>query len=331
MTVSLDAAHFNELLALVEANNNQIGRPELIKLTKESKEVVNFKAGRIKLQDLSAAGTHWMAADSKNKRIRGLLAYTSLGRWLERDTWTPKEALAILAGLDPAKSSIEWSQSNSSGASAASPIIRDGCFFADWTTTFVLPHTYAVGQPKSFLLSAIEGARELGIEDMAQEYLREVQQEQESAHEELERLKRIQVRLRSEMLECISQRWYSSVHDIESRQSPQFFTQWAEALGFQIEWVSWARGENLLSKNTASHGPISSSGGGQHKGGSEKYWTEEKLAELATFRDSHTMKETVERFQRSEQLIRKLLAGYKKANSPPSSASAPFNWPKMKH
>ncbi len=323
MTVSLDAAHFNELLALVEANNNQIGRPELIKLEKESKEVTNFKAGRIKLQDLSAAGTHWMAVDSLNKRIRGLLAYTSLGRWLERDTWTPKEALVILAGLDPVKSSIEWPHSNSSGATTASPIIREAFIFADWATTFFLPHTYAPGQPKSILLSMIEDSRELGFDEVTQELLSEAQQEQDWAVEKLDALRRTQVSFRREMLECISQRWYSSVHDTESRQSPQFFIQWAETLGFQIEWVSWARGENLLSKSSTSHGSISSSEG-RHKGGTEKVWTEEKLAELATFRASHSVKKTVEHFGVTAQRIRFLLARYEKEKKPLPSAHSPF-------
>jgi len=316
MVVSLDAAHFNELLALVEKINTQIGRPELITLAEEPKEVTDYKVGCIKLQELSAAATSWLATESVNRHIRSVLAYRSLGRWLERDTWTPREALSILAGLDPARSSIEWTRSNSSEATIASPIVQDACFFADWRTTFFPPHSYAPGQSKSKLLTAIEDSRAIGFEDAAQELIRKVNQEQESAFAELELLKRRQVKLRSEMLKCISQRWYSSSHYTETRQIPEFFIEWAEALGFQIEWLSWARGENLLDTSAGSQGSISSFEGGQRRGGSEKHWTKENLAELAAFRATHSMKETAERFGISDQRIRSLIAKHKKENTP---------------
>jgi len=188
------------------------------------------------------------------------------------------EALSILAGLDPARSSIEWTRSNSSEATIASPIVQDACFFADWRTTFFPPHSYAPGQSKSKLLTAIEDSRAIGFEDAAQELIRKVNQEQESAFAELELLKRRQVKLRSEMLKCISQRWYSSIHDTKSRQTPKFFIQWAEALGFHIEWASWARKENLLGKIPAPYDSYSTSGGTWSNGDSENNRQPEKSA-----------------------------------------------------
>ena len=48
----------------------------------------------------------------------------------------------------------------------------------------------------------------------------------------------------------------------------------------------------------------------------EKKWTPEKLAELIAYRDAHTMKETAEKFQISQQRIRELLPR-KKPNARP--------------
>lgn len=330
MKASLDAKHFNELLASVDAINNQLGRPELIELTKETAEVVAYRAGRIKRQDLSASATEWVALDARNQRIRDVLNYSSLGRWLERETWTPNEGLAILAGIDPTRSSIKWISPHSSDANAISPIIKAAGFFADWTTTFSLPHTHAPGQPESMLLTAVEDSRELGFGDAEQEFLREIQLDQDSALDELERLKRRQFSLRKEMLVCISQRWYSSVHGTESRQSPSFFIHWAGALGFEVEWLGWAQQHSLLIKNIGSHEHTSSSVGNRPRGGSETYWTDEKLEELVSFRDSHSVQKTVEHFGISQQLIRKRIADYKKKKSPGPTANDPFSMFKRK-
>ncbi|WP_146186075.1 hypothetical protein [Limnohabitans sp. MMS-10A-192] len=325
MKASLDAKHFNELLASVDAINNQLGRPELIELTKETGEVVDYRAGRIKLQDLSAAATEWVALDARNQRIRDVLNYSSLGRWLERETWTPKEALAILAGIDPARSSIKWTSPHSSEANGISPIIEAAGFFADWTTTFSLPHTHAPGQPKSMLLTAVEDSREWGLGDEEQEFLRKIELDQDSALDQLERLKRMQFSLRKEMLLCISQRWYSSVHDTESRQSPNFFIQWAEALGFEAEWFGWASQESLMIMNIASQGHTSSSVGSKPKVRSEKRWTDERLLELQNYRAKHTEKKTAEHFEISGALVRRLLAQFRSRNEPAPKSASPFS------
>jgi hypothetical protein len=132
------------------------------------------------------------------------------------------------------------------------------------------------------------------------------------------------------MLECISQRWFSSIHDTESRQSPNYFIQWAEALGFQIEWSNWAQGKNLPNKYLVGESITSSTEAGRPKGGIEKYWTAEKIAELATFRASHTMKETAECFGISAQRIRLLISKHDEANRPPPTANDPFQLFKMR-
>ena len=320
MAIIRDAEHFNSLLTYVEEINTQVARMALFVLSSDYFDVAEFQEARNQRQlELPEVVIQWLAKETNHESIRKIFSFTTLGRWLERDTWLPTEALTILVGLDPQGSVIDWQPPESSNFVSVSPNIRQARLLSDWTDAVRLPHSYLPGSPDSTLLTQIKDSKELGFDDIAEELWQVASHEREAVSAELENLRFHQVRLRSNMLTCITQRWYSSLHDEGAVLSPRFFIKWAEQLGFKIEWSAWAREQNLLDITTSQATKPS------RKGGSEKYWTDERLLEMEAYRAKHTESETAEQFEISGSLVRRRLAEFKARKKPAPKSATPFS------
>ncbi len=91
------------------------------------------------------------------------------------------------------------------------------------------------------------------------------------------------------------------------------FAQWAEARGFKIEWLTWARESKLLDRDTVGTRSRRRNGKPTDGQSQEKHWDAERLAELDAFRKANTAKATAKHYGISTERVRQLLRRYRES------------------
>ena len=213
-----------------------------VELTQEQRaEVEQFMAGKLQYRDLSRDASMWLSIMSLNEQRKNPILYSDLPKYLEQETWAPRDAMLILAGVDPAAVIMDWSYENFMGAEIDEPRIRH----ANWFTSasdlydYPIPEDFSYSIPE--LNKLIREAKEGSTAEERAELQKRLAEVERWANDDRSKFKREILRLRSEMVGILKKRWDSGDHDTLQRRSPQFFVRWAESRDFEIEWAAWAR------------------------------------------------------------------------------------------
>jgi len=205
-----DAATFAALVSKAKQEQQERQKSDQI-LGPMPYEVNDYRAGKIAFDDLDLDTVTWLMREQKEIERNDPYPYSKLPQNLQLETWTPRDALLLLAGVAPSEAMVYWPPENVRGTGTDKPIIRSAAFLSDTLHRYDMPPMPESSHDDGYPW-CVAGA----------------------------------LRLRSEMLEILARRWYSGNHDTEARHPPAYFVQWAEKRGFEIEWTGWARDNGLL-------------------------------------------------------------------------------------
>lgn len=196
---------------------------------------------------LSLMGTREVARDP--------YSHSDLSRWLGFETWRPRDALLLLAGVSPTAASVDWTYENFMGAQINRPRIR-----AASDLDAVYDH-YDMPSPSDWSedIASIKKRLRVEAKTLTEEQRRQLEEEVRS----LEKLRddpstvrrATELGHRSNILAALSDQWFSGDHDPEKRNTPEYFIAWADARGFRPEWYDWARSRGLVDEHDAVYRP----------------------------------------------------------------------------
>lgn len=177
--------------------------------------------------------------------------FSELANWLELETWAPKDALLLLAGVSPKGAAVDWTYENFVGVPIDNPRIRIASDLGAVYDTYMLPNRDDwdddIRAVKDRLLDAnqqLSDDKRAELEDKLRK-LKSMRDDESLVRREQ------QLTHRSNILSVLSQRWYSGDHDAARRYSPEHFLGWAQARGFQPEWYEWAKSRGLIDDHDA--------------------------------------------------------------------------------
>ena len=180
-------------------------------------------------------------------RAKSPYHFSALRDWLELETWTPKQALLLLAGVSPDAAKVDWTYKNFAGVEISRPKIRMA------TVLNAIHDTYDVPERDAWDDDICEVKRELGQSasgNLSEDRKRDLQRELaklEALRDEDTVVRREKTMLhRSNILAGLSKRWFSGDHDVAARNFPSHFIGWAAARGFYPEWFEWAKSSELI-------------------------------------------------------------------------------------
>lgn len=204
-------------------------------------EIDAFKSGKVQFRNLSKDTSMWLSLESLNEQQKNPILYSHLPNFLEQETWTPTDAMLILAGVDPEAVIMEWSYENFMGAKVDEPKIRHANWFTSISDLYDHPvredFEYSSTEIKQLLRKAESGS----TEDERKELDKRLSDVERWEKDDTSNFKSGMLNLRSKMLGILKRRWDSGEHDITQRRAPLFFVRWAESRDFEIEWAEWAR------------------------------------------------------------------------------------------
>jgi hypothetical protein len=187
---------------------------------------------------LSMKGTREVARDP--------YAYSDLAWWLGLETWKPREALLLLAGVSPKAAVVDWTYENFMGVEIDRPTIRAAVDLNAVYDNYDVPTRDAwdddIADVQRILREGKESLtddRKKALEDKLSD-LKEMRDGPEVVRRATE------LRHRSNILDALSSQWFSGDHDAEKRYSPDHFIGWASARGFKPEWYDWASKQGLI-------------------------------------------------------------------------------------
>jgi hypothetical protein len=216
-----------------------------------SSEREQYLAGEKEYSELSLDLKMWLALESVQAKRKDPIFYSDLPNLLEQETWRPKDAMLILAGVDPEAAIMEWSYENFMGAEIQTPVIRH----ANWFTSKSDLYDYPIAEDSEFSSSELKGMiREAKSGTLSPNDAEQRLRDLEVRLKETERweqnktssFKSSMLSLRARMVGILKNRWENGDHDNEQRRSPTFFVQWAESRGFDVEWSAWARENDFI-------------------------------------------------------------------------------------
>lgn len=192
---------------------------------------------------LSLVGTRAVAGDP--------YSYSDLSRWLGFETWKPRDALLLLAGVSPTAALVDWTYENFMGAQIDRPKIR-----AASDLDAVYDH-YDVPSPSDWSEDIADIKKRLRVEanvltDDERDKLEAEMRSLEKLRDDPSTVRRAaELRHRSNILAALSDQWFSGDHDPEKRNTPEYFIAWADTRGFRPEWFEWARSRGLVDEHDA--------------------------------------------------------------------------------
>lgn len=260
MNVVRDVEKFNGCLAEIrELSAEWYSKREdqNIELPASEKALVEqFIEGKIKYNDLTKDAAMYCSLQSLQDQRKNPYPYSRLQQTLELETWSPKDALMILAGIDPYAAIFDWHYENFMGATVHEPVIRHAACFSDRSDLYDYPVEADFGLSASELRLRIRSAEKDGT--TAKDYAKlseDLAGVERWSKDEASIFKTRMLSLRAAMLGVLKRRWDSGEHDTERRQSPVYFVRWAEKRGFVVEWVEWARQHGLLGEGESAETP----------------------------------------------------------------------------
>lgn len=172
--------------------------------------------------------------------------FSSLRDWLGLETWQPKDALFLLAGICPDAAIVDWSYKNFMGASVEKVRIRAATCLNAIHDRYDIPERDSWDDQIHDVQEKLRvHAGELDEREKA-DLLLELSQLRKLRDGETVVGRQAEFDLRSKMLGTLSRHWFSGDHDAERRYSPEHFLGWAAARGFKPEWYEWALAQGLI-------------------------------------------------------------------------------------
>ena len=254
MVISRDVFTFNECLKKIRAEASESYRESPIENIQKSDvleaEVAKFVNREIEYKDLSQEAAMYCTLRSIAAKRKDPLFYSRLPNVLELETWSPNDALLILAGVDPFAAIFDWTYENFMGAQIPEPKIRHANCFSEVRELYDYPVAEDSEYTSKQLKEMIEEAKKNGSSQADLDQLNsDLWHADHWSKDETSKYKSRVLSLRSQMLGILKRRWDSGVEDETKKHSPAFFVEWAEKRGFEVEWATWARANNLLAEN----------------------------------------------------------------------------------
>jgi hypothetical protein len=171
--------------------------------------------------------------------------FSDLPKWLEFESWKPRDAMLLLSGVSPAAAIVDWTYENFMGAVIDSPRIRAATDLDAIYDHYDLPERSAYAEDVSDVKKQLREGTSLSATDRAK--LTERLASLERLRDDPVLIRReTQLQHRSHILGELSGVWFSGEHDAERRYTPEHFMEWARIRGFVPEWYEWAVSRQLL-------------------------------------------------------------------------------------
>jgi len=173
-------------------------------------------------------------------------ARSDLPRWLGFETWRPRDALLLLAGVSPTGAVVDWSYENFMGATIDKPAIRAATDLDAIYDQYDIPQPDAWSKDITIVKNRLRNEADT-LTDEQRKGLEDDLRSLEKLRDDPSTVRRAEVlRHRSNILSALSDVWFSGDHDAEKRYSPEHFISWAEARGYRPDWYEWARSTGLI-------------------------------------------------------------------------------------
>lgn len=197
----------------------------------------------------------FVTIESMEARRKHPLHYSKLPTLLEQETWTPKDAMLILAGVDPFAVIMDWSYENFMGAQINEPQIKHANWFYSTSDLYDYPvladFEYSSSEVKRLLKEAETGSNSA---DYARQ-LKRLKDIERWENDPTSKFKASMLSARASLVGILKRRWESGDHDPDQRRAPIFFIRWAEARGFEVEWAAWAREQGYIDHDPPASDP----------------------------------------------------------------------------
>ena len=216
-----------------------------------SEEIDRFVAREIEYSELSMEAQMQVISESIKERRKDPIRYSELPKLLDYETWSPKDAMLILAGIDPFAAIMKWSYENFMGAEIRNPKIIHANWFASTSDLYDYPVAADEEVSSSEVRQMIREGEKLSpnspeIKNRIERLKKRLIEVERWEKDETSVFKSSMLKLRAKMAGILNARWETGGHDVEARRSPKFFLQWAESRGFKVEWAAWARAEGFI-------------------------------------------------------------------------------------
>lgn len=275
MKVSSDALTFNDLLEEAQTiEADFLNEKELIELGPEPEAARQFQeALKVRLQEdsprsrlrlrkgdpeyssLTLDVQMWLVMKGMVEQRKDPFHFSDLRDFLELETWKPRDAMVILAGIDPGAALVVWSYDNFLGAKVEKPQIKRANWFSSTSDLYDQPLLSDFDDSPTGLRHKIRQAEAEERVDLVAKWESELRELERWASDPRTCFVQDMLTLRSDMLHRISRRWFTADHDAEAKHSPEYFVRWAEARGFNIEWAEWAREHRLIDQEIPATQP----------------------------------------------------------------------------
>lgn len=184
--------------------------------------------------------------DGMKEIARDPYSHSKISEWLSLETWLPKDALLLLAGIDPSGAVVEWTYENFMGVQIDNPRISVANDLNSIHDDYIIPPPDAWDDDITALKKKIRKGQNLLPPDQLAELEGQLARLEGHVQDESVQRRARQLKLRSKILSTLSKAWFSGDHDAEKRYSPEHYVGWAAVRGYEPEWYGWAVERKLL-------------------------------------------------------------------------------------
>lgn len=245
-------AELDALRRLADEERLRVNEAPLMDLSPEHErqlrefQLLSLEEANLRHKDLAKEVLMQLTLLGIRERAKDPYRYSDLSEWLGFETWKPKDALLLLAGVSPSAAIVDWTYENFMGAVVDRPRIRAASDLNAIYDDYDLPERSSwsddIARIKKKLRAKDEPISEAERSELTQQLasLEKLRDGPELIRRESE------LRHRSHILGVLSSQWFSGDHDAERRHSPEHFIGWAGARGFRPEWYEWAKTNGLI-------------------------------------------------------------------------------------
>lgn len=239
--------------------------------------------------------------DEAERTVREMRAnpykWSRLWEWLELDTWTVRQGLALLADIEPNGSDVDWDGFyNQAGVFIEAPQVNDAQLLSESDWFALIPTELPADRSRSLV-------SESNWTEMSAE-IEKKRKRLRAAEYRLQRLKRL---------------WDSGQRSGD-RIPIMEFVAWAEGKKIEIPWKAWAIENGFLTIGPCANGGESPA--------ERRERVAERHRELVASRVKNPTKQLADEERVSEGRIRQLIQEYRSSAAKPDRN--PSSWPTIK-
>lgn len=188
----------------------------------------------------------YLIYEGRHQVARSPYHFSSLRNWLALETWLPRDAMLLLAGLCPKAAVVDWTYKNFMGADIDEPKIRAATCLSAIDDDYDVPPRDSWDDEIHEVKQALFEGRESMLDDEKLRLNRELERLMDQQNDSMVVRRDEELSLRSTLLSRLSRHWFSGDHDAEKRYSPEHYLGWAAARGYKPEWYEWALSQGLI-------------------------------------------------------------------------------------